>query len=93
MKSFKEFLRNGNWRNCQFTVRFISDLVNCHVVSATSLLQLFDGFMEGAIDPAVPQVLNSTFKLVISRVSKKLFVLGSSRLACLCNSVLPSMCR
>ncbi|OXA64231.1 Nuclear cap-binding protein subunit 1 [Folsomia candida] len=56
VKSFKEFLRNMNWRNCQYTVRFISDLVNCHVVSATSLLQLYDSFMEGAIDSAIPQV-------------------------------------
>lgn len=56
MKSFKDFLRTGNWRNSQYTVRFIADLVNCHVVSATSLLQLFDMFMEGASDPVVPQV-------------------------------------
>ncbi|CAG7717875.1 unnamed protein product [Allacma fusca] len=56
VKSFKEFLRNGNWTFAQYTLRFISDLVNCHVVSATSLLQLYDTFMEGALDPNVPQV-------------------------------------
>jgi nuclear cap-binding protein subunit 1 len=56
VKTFKDLLRSGNWRSAQYALRFISDLVNCHVVSATSLLQLYDTFMEGAIDQTVPQV-------------------------------------
>lgn len=60
-----------NWRNCQYTVRFISDLVNCHVVSATSLLQLYDSFMEGAIDSAIPQVCVEDEKMIFLKKYKK----------------------
>lgn len=56
VKSFKEYLKAGNWTNARYTLRFISDLVNSHVISATSLLQLYDTFMEGAVDSTVPQV-------------------------------------
>ncbi|ODM96979.1 Nuclear cap-binding protein subunit 1 [Orchesella cincta] len=56
VKTFKEHLKSGNWLHAQYTLRFISDLVNSHVISATSLLQLYDTFMEGAVDSTVPQV-------------------------------------
>jgi len=61
VKSFKEQLRSGAWQNAQYTFRFIADLVNCHIVSATSLLQLYDTFMEGAMDTSVPQVGKKLF--------------------------------
>lgn len=63
VKSFREHLRTGNWTFAQYTLRFISDLVNCHVVSATSLLQLYDTFMEGALEPNVPQVIFKAVKV------------------------------
>jgi nuclear cap-binding protein subunit 1 len=34
----------------------MSDLVNCHVVSAGSLLQLLDNFVDAALEEGVPQV-------------------------------------
>ena len=37
-------------------VRFIADLVNCHVISAGSLLQLLDNFVDAALEDGVPQV-------------------------------------
>ena len=33
----------------------MSDLVNCHVVSAASLLQLLDNFVDAALEEGVPQ--------------------------------------
>ena len=37
-------------------VRFLSDLVNCHVVVASSLLSMFDSFIEVTLDDNIPQV-------------------------------------
>ena len=57
-------------------MRFLSDLVNCHVLSAGSLLQLLDNFVDAALEEGVPQVLQLglvTFFLL----------LGFNRLVCL----------
>jgi len=40
----------------RYLVRFLSDLVNCHVLSAGSLLQLLDNFVDAALEEGVPQV-------------------------------------
>ena len=42
--------------NCLFQVRFLSDLVNCHVLVAASLLQMFDNFIEVTLEDNIPQV-------------------------------------
>ena len=39
----------------------MSDLVNCHVVSAGSLLQLLDNFVDAALEEGVPQVRRDWF--------------------------------
>jgi len=50
VRSFKEQIKKGEWINAQYSLRYVSDLVNSHVVSATSLLQLYDSLMEVALD-------------------------------------------
>jgi nuclear cap-binding protein subunit 1 len=52
----KDCLKNGRWDNARFALRFIADLVNCHVISAGSLLQLMDNFVDAALEEGVPQV-------------------------------------
>ena len=39
-----------------FQILFLADLVNCHVVSASSLLALFDNFVEVCLEDNIPQV-------------------------------------
>ena len=37
-------------------MRFLSDLVNCHVIVAGSLLAMFDNFIEVTLEDNIPQV-------------------------------------
>ena len=57
IRSLKECLKSGTkWEEARYLVRFIADLVNCHVISAGSLLQLLDNFVDAALEEGVPQV-------------------------------------
>ena len=58
IRSLKDCLKGSKWEEARYLVRFISDLVNCHVISAGSLLQLLDNFVDAALEEAqgVPQV-------------------------------------
>ncbi len=38
-------------------MRFLADLVNCHVIVAASLLAMFDNFVEVTLEDNIPQVL------------------------------------
>lgn len=44
--------------HCQICIAFLADLVNCHVLSASSLLQLLDNMIDAANEDNVPQVCN-----------------------------------
>lgn len=39
IKAMKDCLRTGKWDSARHVLRFVADLVNCHVISAGSLLQ------------------------------------------------------
>lgn len=41
-----------------FQVRFLADLVNCHVIVAASLLAMFDNFVEVTLEDNIPQVFH-----------------------------------
>lgn len=56
VKTFKESLKNCKWDGARFSLRFLADLVNCHVISAVSLLQLLDSMVDAANEDSVPQV-------------------------------------
>jgi len=61
LKSTKDCLKSCRWASARFLLRFLSDLVNCHVVSAGSLLQLLDNFVDAALEEGVPQVRRDWF--------------------------------
>nr|CAG4640733.1 EOG090X03JL [Eulimnadia texana] len=65
VRNLKEMLREGQWDPARYVIRFISDLVNCHVVSASSLLQLYDSFIDAAMEPMVPQVRRDWYVYVL----------------------------
>lgn len=56
VKNFKESLKGCKWDAARYALRFLADLVNCHVVSAPSLLQLLDNMIDAANEDNVPQV-------------------------------------
>nr|CAG4643826.1 EOG090X03JL [Lepidurus arcticus] len=56
VRNLKDALKAGKWEEARFGVRFLSDLVNCHVVSSSSLLHMYDCFVDAALEPNVPQV-------------------------------------
>ncbi|KAK0167958.1 hypothetical protein PV327_001806 [Microctonus hyperodae] len=56
VKTFKDSLKNCKWDTARFSLRFLSDLVNCHVLSCGSLMQLFDNMLDAANEDSVPQV-------------------------------------
>ncbi|VDO40042.1 unnamed protein product [Onchocerca flexuosa] len=42
-------------------VTFLADLVNCHVVSSSSLVEFYESFMESACEERIPQVRSDWF--------------------------------
>ncbi|XP_063215947.1 nuclear cap-binding protein subunit 1 [Bacillus rossius redtenbacheri] len=56
VRSLKEALKSCKWDAARYLLRFLADLVNCHVISAGSLLQLLDNLIDAAKEDAVPQV-------------------------------------
>ncbi|XP_063973553.1 nuclear cap-binding protein subunit 1 [Diachasmimorpha longicaudata] len=56
VKNFKEALKSCRWDAARYSLRFLADLVNCHVLSCGSLMQLFDSMLDAANEDSVPQV-------------------------------------
>ncbi|KAF7274780.1 hypothetical protein GWI33_012549 [Rhynchophorus ferrugineus] len=56
VKTFKEALKSCRWDAARYSLRFLADLVNCHVISAASLQQLLDNMISAANEDNVPQV-------------------------------------
>ncbi|XP_034940249.1 nuclear cap-binding protein subunit 1 [Chelonus insularis] len=56
VKNFKESLKSCKWDAARYSLRFLADLVNCHVLSCGSLMQLFDNMLDAANEDSVPQV-------------------------------------
>ncbi|ETN59105.1 nuclear cap-binding protein subunit 1 [Anopheles darlingi] len=56
VKTFKDSLKQCQWDAARYALRFLADLVNCHVISTASLLQLLDSMVDAANEDNVPQV-------------------------------------
>ncbi|XP_065337734.1 nuclear cap-binding protein subunit 1 [Cloeon dipterum] len=56
VRNFKDALKNCKWDAARYALRFLADLVNCHVIAAGSLLQLLDNMVDAAKEDGVPQV-------------------------------------
>uniref|UniRef100_A0A069DZJ7 Nuclear cap-binding protein subunit 1 n=1 Tax=Panstrongylus megistus TaxID=65343 RepID=A0A069DZJ7_9HEMI len=61
VRIFKEALKSCNWDTARYTLRFLADLVNCHVIDANSLLNLLDSMLDVAKEDGVPDVRRSWF--------------------------------
>ncbi|XP_039291918.1 nuclear cap-binding protein subunit 1 [Nilaparvata lugens] len=56
VQNLKDSLKNGAWNAARYNLRFLADLVNCHVVAANSLLQLLDNMLDVAKEEGGPSV-------------------------------------
>ncbi|KAK6631302.1 Component of the cap-binding complex (CBC) [Polyplax serrata] len=56
VRNFKESLKGCRWDSARYSLRFLADLVNCHVIAAGSLIQLLSNMVEAAMEEGVPQV-------------------------------------
>ncbi|KOB78997.1 Nuclear cap-binding protein subunit 1, partial [Operophtera brumata] len=65
VKTFKENLKTGKWNAARYCLRFISDLVNCHVLAASSLLTLLETLVDCANEDNVPQVRRDWFVFTV----------------------------
>ena len=54
-RKLKDALKGCMWKTARYIVRFFSDMVNCHVISTNSLLQLYNAFLDAAREDNSPQ--------------------------------------
>lgn len=56
VRCLKDNLKICEWDRARNCLRFLSDLVNCHVISASSIIVVFDNFLEATTESDIPQV-------------------------------------
>uniref|UniRef100_A0AC11E408 Nuclear cap binding protein subunit 1 n=1 Tax=Ovis aries TaxID=9940 RepID=A0AC11E408_SHEEP len=56
IRQLKESLKSNNFNEAVYLVRFLSDLVNCHVIAAPSMVAMFENFVSVTQEEDVPQV-------------------------------------
>ncbi|KAL1117700.1 hypothetical protein AAG570_004015 [Ranatra chinensis] len=61
VRILKDSLKNCNWNGARYCLRFLADLVNCHVIYAKSILQLLDNLLDAAKEDGVPEVRKSWY--------------------------------
>lgn len=55
IRQLKESLKANNYNEAVYLVRFLSDLVNCHVIAAPSMVAMFENFVSVTQEEDVPQ--------------------------------------
>ncbi|TSK45881.1 Nuclear cap-binding protein subunit 1 [Bagarius yarrelli] len=56
IRQLKETLKANLYSEAAYLVRFLSDLVNCHVIAAPSMLAMFENFVSVTQEEDIPQV-------------------------------------
>lgn len=56
VRQLKEALKGNAYNEAVFLVRFLSDLVNCHVIAAPSMVAMFENFVSVTQEEDIPQV-------------------------------------
>uniref|UniRef100_A0A671UHW7 Nuclear cap binding protein subunit 1 n=1 Tax=Sparus aurata TaxID=8175 RepID=A0A671UHW7_SPAAU len=65
IRQLKETLKNNLYNEAVYLVRFLSDLVNCHVIAAPSMVAMFENFVSVTQEEDVPQVRSDWFVYVV----------------------------
>ncbi|CAG9532992.1 unnamed protein product [Cercopithifilaria johnstoni] len=61
LEVLREKLVSAGFMHALHIVTFLADLVNCHVVSSSSLVEFYESFMEAACEENIPQVRSDWF--------------------------------
>lgn len=64
-RNLKESLKSCTFENARTLVRFLADLVNCHVIAAGSLLQMLDDFVDVTLEDSIPQVRSDWYVFAV----------------------------
>ncbi|GBM42858.1 Nuclear cap-binding protein subunit 1 [Araneus ventricosus] len=56
VKSLREALKSRKFEDARVTVRFLADLVNCHVISAGSMINFLQALADVSGETGIPQV-------------------------------------
>uniref|UniRef100_A0A8C2I4P5 Nuclear cap-binding protein subunit 1 n=1 Tax=Cyprinus carpio TaxID=7962 RepID=A0A8C2I4P5_CYPCA len=56
IRQLKETLKSNLYSEALYLVRFLSDLVNCHVIAAPSMVAMFENFVSVTQEEDIPQV-------------------------------------
>lgn len=65
VRNLKEALKTEQFESARMMVRFLADLVNCHVIVAGSLLAMFDNFIEVTLEDNIPQVRSDWYVFAV----------------------------
>uniref|UniRef100_T1JFR5 Nuclear cap-binding protein subunit 1 n=1 Tax=Strigamia maritima TaxID=126957 RepID=T1JFR5_STRMM len=65
VRSFKDCLKACEFENARIMVRFLADLVNCHVIFASSLLNMFESMVQVTSEDAIPQVRSDWYVFAV----------------------------
>ncbi|XP_040273221.1 nuclear cap-binding protein subunit 1 [Bufo bufo] len=65
LRHLKEAIKSEAYIEAAYLVRILSDLVNCHVISAPSMVALFESFVGVAQEEDIPQVRSDWYIYVV----------------------------
>ncbi|XP_033124010.1 nuclear cap-binding protein subunit 1-like [Anneissia japonica] len=65
LRKLKEALKACDWIRSHTMIRFMSDLVNCHVVDHSSIIAMYETFLSATQEDGVPQVRMDWFVYVV----------------------------
>uniref|UniRef100_A0A673I9W0 Nuclear cap-binding protein subunit 1-like n=1 Tax=Sinocyclocheilus rhinocerous TaxID=307959 RepID=A0A673I9W0_9TELE len=68
IRQLKETLKSNLYSEAVYLVRFLSDLVNCHVIAAPSMVAMFENFVSVTQEEDIPQVNMILIVRIISRL-------------------------
>ncbi len=61
VRHFKDYLKTLQFESARMLVRFFGDLVNCHVISSASLMNLFENMVDVSMEDNIPQSRSDYF--------------------------------
>uniref|UniRef100_A0A672QPT2 Nuclear cap-binding protein subunit 1 n=1 Tax=Sinocyclocheilus grahami TaxID=75366 RepID=A0A672QPT2_SINGR len=65
IRQLKETLKSNLYSEAVYLVRFLSDLVNCHVIAAPSMVAMFENFVSVTQEEDIPQVRSDWYVYVV----------------------------
>ena len=65
MKNFKDYLKSCQWEKSRSYIRFFGDLINCNVISASSLMNLFETLVDVTMEDNIPQARSDFYVFAV----------------------------